>query len=404
MNERLAATIPADTRPAVASLDEAVPEQQPAKSVLRTEFSVFLAQRDKEALLARPVLVWGNRPGRMPAALVRGLAEEAGLPWIEVAAGGGIFPDDIVSQLARRAPRCREHHPLGVALISDVQMLSPAAARSLAAQLAGPSPVPHLHLGRPLNLTRRQVFWVVTVCVPEPERARARTEAEGRASPFALLAVGPDSADVVAAGLAGSFRGPSVAESLPDLVEALGEAFPANAWLLPGTREDLVNWARAEDSPWWPGRRMRAYCRHHGVALRLADGAVEAWAAEALREGGTVDALEDCLRLAMDPVLAAIADRSREWEAVELTPGSLAQSEAPRLVPGSRAPIGKRQGGQDSEAGESRDERPPRTPQSSPEVHLARAEDLAGLLEGSSEGASHGKEFCGKEFSGEARS
>lgn len=391
MNESLFVPVSADARPAVSTLEEAVPEQQPAKSVLRTEFSVFLAQRDREGLAARPVLVWGNRPGRMPAALVRGLAEEAGLPWIEVAAGGGIVPDDIVSQLARLAPRCREHHPLGVALISDVQMLAPVAARSLAAQLAGPSPVPHLHLGRPLNLTRRQVFWVVTVCVPEPERARARSELEGTASPFALLAVGPDSADVVAAGIAGSFRGPGVAESLPGLIEALGEAFPANAWLLPGTREDLVDWASAEGSPWWPGRRMRAYCRHHGVALRLADGAIDAWAAEALRQGGTVDALEDCLRLAMDPVLAAIADRSREWEAVELTPGSLVQSEAPRLVPGARAPMAMRQGNRESEAGDSRDERPPRTPQSSPEVHLARAEDLVGLLEPGSEATADGE-------------
>ena len=386
MNERPSVATPADARPAVASLDEAVPDQEPAKSVLRTEFSVFLAQRDKEALAARPVLVWGNRPGRMPAALVRGLAEEAGLPWIEVTAGGGVFPDDIVSQLARRAPRCREHHPLGVALISDVQMLAPSAARSLAAQLGGPSPIPHLHLGRPLNLTRRQVFWVVTVCVPEPERTRARAEAEGAGSPFALLAVGPSSADVVAAGFAGAFRGPALAEGLPNLVEALGEAFPANAWLLPGTLDDVASWARAEESPWWPGRRMRAYCRHHGVMMRLADGAVDAWAAEALRQGGTVDALEDCLRTAMDPVLAAIADRTRDWGAVELTPGSFVQNEAPRLVPGTRASVAGRWGGPEGDAGESREERPPRTPQSSPEVHLARTEDLAGILENHGEG------------------
>jgi hypothetical protein len=365
----------------VASLDSAVPAQEPAKSLLRTEFSVFLAQRGEEALPAQPVVLWANRPGRVPTALVRGLAEEAGLPWIEVPAGQGFCLEQVVSQLARRTARCREHHPLGVVVLTGLEQLAPAAVELLASHLGGPGLTPHVHQGRVVNLCRQQVFWVGTVEVREPSRQGGKAgHVEGGAS-FALLAVGPSSADVVAAGVAGPLRAAGREAEQAETLAALGKAFSAHAWLLPGTLEDLEAWARAEAAPWWPGRRVRAYCGHHGVTLRMGPGAVEAWAAEASRLGGTIDALEDRLRAAMEPVLAGIADHAHDIEAAELTPEALALTEAPRLVAGPRtlghAMTGTTAPGEGAECGF---ERPPRTPQSSPDVRLARAEDLAPLF------------------------
>ena len=362
-------------------MEAAVPAQEPAKSVLRTEFSVFWARRSGEALSAQPVVLWGNRPGRLPAALGRGLAAEAGLPWIEVAAGEGFCVDQVVSQLARRGARCGEQQPLGVAVLTGLEQLTPAAVRALASHLNGPGLTQHVHQGRVLNLSRQQVFWVGSVQVREPSRRGGPADrVEGGAS-FALLAVGPGSADVVAAGVAGPMRAAGPEAERAETLAALGDAFRAHAWLLPGTREDLEAWARAESAAWWPGRRVRGYCRHHGVDFRMGPGAVEAWAAKAAALGGTIDVMEDRLRQAMEPVLAALADPAHGIEAVELTPEALALAEAPRLVAGRRAPVRAAAGAAAAgAAGEAGFERPPRTPQSSPDVRLARSGDLAAVL------------------------
>jgi hypothetical protein len=358
------------------SLEGTVPAQEAAKSALRTEFSVFLSQAGPDSLEAQPVLLWGNHPGRVPGALVRGLAGEVGLPWVEVSAAEGVCLDHVVGQLARQSVGCREDGPLGVALVSDLEHLTPAGARGLISQLVAGGHVVHGHQGRVLKLSRRQVFWVGALRVSEPSRRSVGKEGVDGGASFALLAVGPSATDMLA-GVAGPMRiaGPEAEQG--ELMAALERGFRASAWLLPGTPDDLVAWARAESEPWWPGRRMRAYCRHHGVEFRMGSGAAEALAAEAGRRGGTVDVMEERLRRAMEPVLAALADARQEVAAVEVTPASLALTEAPRLVTGPRRPArvavmaGPRGAGI---------ERPARTPHSSPDVRLANAKDLAAVL------------------------
>lgn len=367
--------------PAVASLDTAVPAQEQAKSVLRTEFAVFRAQGGTDALAPQPVLLWGNQPGRIPAALVRALAEDAGLPWVEVTVGPGFSVEQIMSRLARRTLHCREDYPLGVALLGDLQHLSVEAAHMLASQLSATDRTPHLHQGRRLSLSPQQVFWVGSMQVREPTRQGGRSDPRAGGTSFALLAVGPGSTDMVAAGVTGQVRAAGPDEEQAACFSVFSKAFKANALLLPGTREDLVAWALAETATWWPGRRLRAYCAHHGVEFVMGAGAAEALAEEAARLGGTVDVMEDRLRLAMEPVLAAIADRDRDYAAVEMTPAALAHSEAPRLVVGPRRPpVTQTADGDPAMVEESGIERPPRTPLSSPDVRLARAADLLTIL------------------------
>lgn len=372
---------PDGNRSSVASLDSAVPAQEQAKSVLRTEFAVFKAQRSADSLAAQPVLLCGNHPGCIPARLVRALAEEAGLPWVEVSVGPGFCVEQVVSQLARLTPQCREDYPLGVALLSELQNVSAETAQVLAAHLTAADRSPHLHQGRLLSLSPHQVFWVGAMQVREPSREAGRSEGLESGRPFALLAVGPSSAEVVAAGVTGQVRAAGSEAEQTARLEALVKTFKANALLLPGTMEDLVAWASAEAASWWPGRRLRLYCEQHGVEFVMGQGAAGALAEEAARRGGTVDAMEDRLRQAMDPVIAAIADTAHQYSAVEMTPAALSLTEAPRLIGGPRRP--RRAGTEALSAAEFTDsgiERPPRTPLSSPEVRLARAEDLRSIL------------------------
>jgi hypothetical protein len=360
-----------------ATLESAVPAQEGAKSALRTEFSVFMAQLGVDSLEAQPVLLRGNAPGRVPGALVQGLAAEARLPWVEVSASQGVSLDEVVSRLARQHVDCPDAGPLGIALLSDLEHLTPLGARGLAAHLAAGGHSTHGHQGRVLKLSQRQVFWVGCLRVTEPSRRAAKPEADESGTTFALLTVGPSAGDVVA-GVAGPVKTAGPDEVQAEVVEALAQTFRADAWLLPGTPDDLVEWAGAENEPWWPGRRVREYCEHHGVAFQMGAGAVEAWAAWAARHGGTVDGMEGRLRRAMDPVLAAVADRSQPVTTVEMTPAALALIEAPQLHPGPRRPAA--QSAAAAAEGPVRIERPPRTPQSSPDVRLARAADLEPIL------------------------
>lgn len=363
----LRAIPPDEDPPSVASLDSAVPAQEQAKSVLRTEFAVFQSQYGKESLACHPVLLWGNHPGRLPASLVRALAGESGLPWVEATVGPGFSVEHIVSQLARQATPCREDHPLGIALLGDLHNLTAEAAHTLAARLNASEPCPHLHQGRLRSLSPRQVFWVGAMRVHAPSRPRGRTDRLVGGTPFALLAVGPSSADIVAAGVAGQVRESGADAEQAACLAALARTFKADALLLPGTTEDLFAWATAETEAWWPGRRLRAYCEHHGVRFRLAEGAAAALAAEAARRGGTADVMEDRLRRAMEPVLAAIADTAHSYAAVEVTPAAVALTEAPRLISGPRqrpAPSASDRARPGPSA--SGIERPARTPLSSP--------------------------------------
>ncbi len=373
---------------AFAALEAAVPAQHEAKAALRNQFAVFRAQSGQDPLMARPVLLCANAPGNTPAALVRALAGEAGLPWMEVSAAHGLCIDQIVSQLARRAVSCREDRPLGVVLIKNLEDLPLAAAQSLASFLRSTDRMAHLHSGREMLLSAQQVFWVGSLAMSAPSRAVPRAFAGEAGASFAFLAVGPSAADVVAAGVAGPLRASSADAGQEACVAALASTFTTQAWLLPGTTDELTVWAGDESAAWWPGRRVRAYCERHGVAMTLERGAAEAVAAAAALAGGTLEAIESCFQQAMEPVFAILADPSQEIAAVELTAAAVALDENPRLHPGPRWSAVQRASsatppGTDADACF---ERPPRTPQSPPETRLARAEDLDGLLDAAPEG------------------
>ncbi|MFN0126819.1 MAG: hypothetical protein ACKV19_09070 [Verrucomicrobiales bacterium] len=364
-----------------AALEAAVPAQHEAKAALRTQFAVFRAQGRAESLTAEPVLLCANRPGRMPSMLVRALAEETDLPFLEVSVAHGLCVEQIVSQLVRLSLQCDEHRGFGVVLVKDLEALSAAAAQSLATCLRSSDRIDYLHMGREVRLSAQQVFWVGSLALPEPSRQERRDDLGPSGASFAFLAVGPSAADVVAAGVAGPMRAACGAAEQAACLSALEETFTSQAWLLPGTADELVAWAGHESAAWWPGRWVRAFCEDHGVALRLVPGAAEALAAAAMRDGGTLEAMEARFRDAMKPVFASIADLDEAIAAVELTAAAMQLDEMPRLVPGPRAPLPSR-----SAAGQARDreasgaDRPRRTPQSPPDVRLARAEDLSALL------------------------
>jgi len=365
-----------------ASLDAALPGQDEAKTVLLREFTVFEAQRDADALMARPVLLCGNHPGEMPLSLVRALATHARLPWVAVPAGPGFCPSDVLARLARDAADCHDHHPLGLAVVTDLHLLSPAAARAMAACLTNPDPVPLVHHGRVVSISTRQVFWVGAMQMREATRTADRLPPLDAAAAFAWLAAGPASSEVVAAGVAGTLAFPPADAEQAACLSALARAFPSSAWLLPATRDDLLAWATDEAAPWWPGRRVRVFCDGQGVEFRLGAGAVEAWAQEAERRGSTVEAMEEILRLAMDTVIEIIGDRSGGLAAVEVTPGALTLTEAPRLLPGPRRPPPPPSpvaAWLDSAARVELD-RPARTPQSPASVRLARMDDLTSVM------------------------
>lgn len=365
-----------------AALEAAVPAQHEAKAVLRTQFAVFRAQGRAESLTAEPVLLCANRPGQIPSMLVRALAEEADLPSVEVSAAHGLCVEQIVSQLVRLSLQCGEHRGLGVVLVKDLEALSASAAQSLATCLRSSDRIGYLHMGREVRLSAQQVFWVGSLALREPTRPGRGDDRGASGAAFAFLAVGPSAADVVAAGVAGPMRAAGGGAEQAACLSALEEAFTSQAWLLPGTADELVAWATDESAAWWPGRWVRAFCEDHGVALRLGPGAAEALAAVAARAGGTLEAMEARFRDAMKPVLAIIADLDEAIAAVELTAAAMQLDEMPRLVPGPRALLPSRSAVGQTDNGEtSGSDRPRRTPQSPPDVRLARAEDLSALLD-----------------------
>ena len=357
-------------------LDEAVPAQHEAKAVLWNEFSVFRAWSGPESLPAHPVLLAGSDPGRTPARLVRSLATQAGLPYLEVSVRGGGAVAQWIAKLARRHPQCRESAPLGIVLIEDLEDMTEEMVLGLGGQLSSAERYPHLHKGTLLQLTSRDVFWVGTMRLGRPTRPRSSTSS-GIARPVPTSAA--SIRDILAAGPAGGDRGGGSETDRRAQRAALARFFRSEALLLPGTPEELRAWARAEDRAWWPGRRLRTYCEAHGVRFHLTSEAADALAEEAGRQGGTVDAMEARLRAAMEPVLGVLAEPGRSIAAVEVTAAAIALDEPPLLRPGVRQTV-EPPSPHFHLPNESM-ERPARTPLSSADVRLATAADLKSISE-----------------------
>jgi hypothetical protein len=357
-------------------LDEAVPAQQEAKAVLWNEFAVFRAWAGPESLPAHPVMLAGSEPGRTPARLARSLAEEAGLPFLEVSARGGESVAQWIAKLARRHDQCREAAPLGVVLIEDLEDLTEEMVLGLGGQLSSSERYPQLHKGALLQLTSRHVFWVGTMRLGLPMRPPSSSPSS---FPQGGTLIGVSMNDILVAGVVGENRGAGPEAKQSARRSALARFFRSEALLLPGTPEDLRAWARAEDRAWWPGRRLRTFCEAHGVRFHLTPEAADALAEVAARKGGTVEAMETRLRAAMEPVLGMLADPAQSVSAVEMTAAAVARDEPPRLLPGPRHPVPP--ASPHHHLSKECVERPARTPRSSADVRLASEADLRSILE-----------------------
>lgn len=335
-------------------MNEVVPGNEMAKGVLIREFCLFRAQEPK--LPAQPVLLISNCPDGTAELLASSLAESVGLPMVRATLDESV--DSIVANLHSRSGKCVG--ALGVAVVCDLQSLSPSSAKRFADAIQGRSPVRCSRNGRVELIYPTQIFWVGVfhACVPSKVSSITGSSVsiitgEGIA---ALVSQVPES---------------SPAETTGDRLQVLESVFPSNGWIVSPKREDFLT-AFVSDAVWSPVARFRNVLSARGTILNFEPGADELLADSAMAKNCGLPGLFLVLREILSPILAVVMAGPNVIDSVTITTASVDGDALPE--------VRLREGGSSAQT-ETRSrylvKRPGRISTGQGEARLARIGDLS---------------------------